>query len=206
MKQTFKVIIVVFALLVLAIFLYAITQPKLDEVIWVRGSTLHMYKDLEAEGTWISNNDEGFWLKRNIINCYKDKLICIDSTALITDINEKKGFLDVYTERYEIYTWNEEAMLAYQLVGECEWRLLFADLKSKRVSEIIQLLEPDEKCGHLEKYKRYPIKRVLVGMDDATPKFKFESKLKEKGIFPDDLVFPNLNYQDILDFDEGGKK
>lgn len=149
----------------------------------------------KVRGSFISSSDSDNPVQTSSIYCSKRKGACMELHTFFYD-----STMDSDETLYNVFKWDDDNVIAYNVTPLCSWYLLSFDRKTKQVTEI-QFKKPgaDRSCWAL---KDEPVKMLLT---DGIKVWKTNSGYKSANapnIDPKTISIPAISYDDILGYDE----
>jgi hypothetical protein len=86
---------------------------------------------VNTRGTWITEKGTPEQLVTTSIECRKDKMECVESTARVQFVSGQ-GLLESQHTSYQIGSWNDSGIVTKPAQGDCFTRQLILEFKEKR--------------------------------------------------------------------------
>jgi hypothetical protein len=101
-----------------------------------------------TRGTWITERGTPEQLITTSIECRKQKMACIESTARVQFVSGQ-GLLESQHTDFEIGSWNDSGIVTKPAQGDCATRQLILEFKEKRALSKIGPSEEHGRCHEL---------------------------------------------------------
>lgn len=110
--------------------------PVVLPVYWFNVSTeLDQVQRVQARGSWIEKEPSPEFLHTTSLECVKDKMHCMESTAVVA-VNDGR-FLESIQTLYEVESWTANEIRTKTDVQPCANRTLTLDLANKQAKAVV---------------------------------------------------------------------
>jgi hypothetical protein len=103
---------------------------------------------VSTRGTWFTEKGTPEQLVTTSIECRKEKMECVESTARVQFVSGQ-GLLESQHISYEIGNWNDSGIVTKPAQADCATRQLILEFKEKRALSKIGPSEDKGKCRNL---------------------------------------------------------
>lgn len=119
---------------------------------------------VSTRGTWITERGTPEQLVTTSIECRKQKMECLESTARVQFVSGQ-GLLESQHTTFEVGSWNDSGIVTKPTQGECATQQLILEFKAKRALAKIGASEDKGKCREhpartLELVAGYKVKAI----------------------------------------------
>ena|SRR5258706_8548481 len=105
-------------------------------------------RTVNTRGTWITEKGTPEQLITTSIECRKEKMECLESTARVQFVSGQ-GLLESQHTSFEVASWNDAGIVTKPAQGECFTRQLIFEFKEKRALAKAGASEEQGKCRQL---------------------------------------------------------